>query len=155
MENQHGKLGLGSLLTQWAGAQWQSDPRFGCAGSSLLRGLSLVVASWGCSSCCVRTSPYGGFSCYRAQAQSSWLTGLAAPWHVRSSKIRNRTRVSCTDRQILIHCTTREAQSDPVCPSSQNCTLSSEETPPDLLKFMVQSEYEMCGDISLHGLAVG
>ena len=39
VENQHGKLGFGSLLTQWAGAQWQSDPLFGCAGSSLLRGL--------------------------------------------------------------------------------------------------------------------
>ena len=29
-------------------------------------GFSLVVASWGYSSCRVRTSHYGGFSCYRA-----------------------------------------------------------------------------------------
>ena len=49
VENQHGKLGFGSLLTQWAGAQWQPDPLFGCAGSSLLRvhGLSLVAESRG------------------------------------------------------------------------------------------------------------
>ena len=120
-------------------------------------GFSLVVASWDSSSCHVWTSHYGGFSWCREQAQQLWLTGLAAPCHVRSSRIRDQTCVSCIGRQILIHCTNREAQSDQFCPSSQNqlCTLSSEETPPDRLKLMVQSEPEICGDISLHGRAVG
>ena len=38
-----------------------------------------------------------------------WLTGLAAPRHVGSSQTRARTRVPCIGRQILNHCTTREA----------------------------------------------
>ena len=38
-----------------------------------------------------------------------WLTGLVAPRHVGSSQTRARTRVPCIDRQILNHCTTREA----------------------------------------------
>ena len=39
-------------------------------------------------------------------------TGLAAPWHVGSSRIRAQTCVSCIGRQILNHCATREA---PIC----------------------------------------
>ena len=39
-----------------------------------------------------------------------WLTGPVAPWHVGSSQTRARTRVPCIGRQILNHCTTREAQ---------------------------------------------
>ena len=35
--------------------------------------------------------------------------GLVAPWHVGSSQTRARTRVPCIGRQILNHCTTREA----------------------------------------------
>ena len=35
--------------------------------------------------------------------------GLVAPRHVGSSQTRARTRVSCIGRQILNHCTTREA----------------------------------------------
>ena len=38
-----------------------------------------------------------------------WLTGLVAPRHVGSSQTRARTRVPCIGRQILNHCTTREA----------------------------------------------
>ena len=45
-----------------------------------------------------------------AQAQYSWLTGPAAPWHVGSSQTRARTRVPCISRQILNHCATREAR---------------------------------------------
>ena len=37
------------------------------------------------------------------------LTGLVAPRHVGSSQTRARTRVPCISRQILNHCTTREA----------------------------------------------
>ena len=45
----------------------------------------------------------------RVQAQQLWCTGLAAPWHVGSSRTRARTRVPCIGRQILNHCATREA----------------------------------------------
>ena len=38
-----------------------------------------------------------------------WLTGLVAPRHVGSSQTRARTRVPCIGRQILNHCSTREA----------------------------------------------
>ena len=48
-----------------------------------------------------------------------WLTGLVAPWHVGSSQTRARTHVPCIGRQILNHCTTREAPikffNDSVC----------------------------------------
>ena len=37
----------------------------------------------------------------RAQAQQLWRAGLAAPWHVGSSRIRDRTLVSCIGRQTL------------------------------------------------------
>ena len=39
-----------------------------------------------------------------------WLTSPVAPRHVGSSQTRARTRVPCIGRQILNHCTTREAQ---------------------------------------------
>ena len=45
----------------------------------------------------------------RAQAQYLWHTGLVAPWHVGSSRIRGRTWVSCVGRQILYHWATWEA----------------------------------------------
>ena len=45
----------------------------------------------------------------RAQAQQLWHTGLAAPWHVGSTRTRARTHVPCIGRQIVNHCTTREA----------------------------------------------
>ena len=80
-----------------------------------VRGLSLVAASRGYSS--MRCA---GFSLRwllllprmgsRAQAQQLWHTGLAAPWHVRSSRTRDRTHVRCIGRQIPNHCATREAQ---------------------------------------------
>ena len=35
--------------------------------------------------------------------------GPVAPWHVGSSQTRARTHVPCIGRQILNHCTTREA----------------------------------------------
>ena len=45
----------------------------------------------------------------RAQAQQLWHMGLVALRHVGSSRARARTRVPCIGRQILNHCTTREA----------------------------------------------
>ena len=38
-----------------------------------------------------------------------WLTGLVAPRDAGSSQTRAQTRVPCIGRQILNHCTTREA----------------------------------------------
>lgn len=37
-----------------------------------------------------------------------WRTGLAAPWHVGSSQIRDPTGVTCIARQILSRWTTRK-----------------------------------------------
>ena len=90
---------------------------FGCVGSSLLRGLSLVAASRGYSSLwCAGFSLWwllllrstgcrsvGFSSCgswaqqlwhtgSRAQAQQLWRTGLVAPWHVGSFRTRDQTR---------------------------------------------------------------
>ena len=108
---------------------------FGCAGSSLL---CWLFSSWRdqglLSSCCVQASHCSGFSCrraqalgctgfsacgtwarwlwlpgFRAQAQHLWHTGLAAPWHVGSSQIRDPTGVTCITKQILNHWTTRKA----------------------------------------------
>ena len=45
-----------------------------------------------------------------AQAQQLWLTGLAAPWHVGSSRTGARTHVPCIGRRTPNHCATREAQ---------------------------------------------
>ena len=86
-----------------------------------MRGLSLVATSRGPSSLrCLgfslrwllllqsTGSRRTGFSSFVTQAQESWRTGLAAPWHVGSSWTRARTHVPCIGRQILNHCTTRE-----------------------------------------------
>ena len=42
----------------------------------------------------------------------SCSTGLVAPRHVRSSRIRDQTHVPCVGRRILNHCTTREVQTE-------------------------------------------
>ena len=47
----------------------------------------------------------------RAQVQLLWRMGLVALGHVESSWIRDQTRVSCIDRQILYHWATREVPS--------------------------------------------
>ena len=47
----------------------------------------------------------------RAQTQKFWRTTLVAPWPVGFSRTRDRTRVSCTGRQILYHSATREVRS--------------------------------------------
>ena len=99
-----------------------------------VRRLSLVVASRGYSSLqCTGFSLQWllllqstgsrrmGFSSCSTQAQKLWLVGsrvqaqqlwhmdLAAPRHVGSSWTRARTHVPCIGRQILNHCTIREA----------------------------------------------
>ena len=93
-------------------------------------GLSLAVDALHCG---VWACPCGGSSCRRtqargtrlqklqhvaqqlqlpgcrAQAQQLWHTGLVAPQHVGSSRIRGQTRVSCNGRGILYHWATRGA----------------------------------------------
>ena len=49
-----------------------------------------------------------GFSSCSALTQQLWRMDSVAPWHVGSSWARNRTRVSCINRQIVVHYTTRE-----------------------------------------------
>ena len=98
------------------------------------RGLSLVATRGGYSSLRCVGSHCSGFSCCRAwavghsdfsscgtqtqqlwvvgsrvQAQQLWQMGLVAPWHVGSSQTRDQTNVPYIGRQILNHCTTREA----------------------------------------------
>ena len=71
--------------------------------------------------CDAWVSPCGGFSCcgasalacmdfrsYDSWAQQLWSTGLAALWHVESSRTRDQTCVPCICRWILNHWTTRE-----------------------------------------------
>ena len=85
-------------------------------------GLSLVVASGGYSFLrCVgfslwwllllwsTGSRHMDFSSCSTWAQQLQRTGLVAPRHVGSSLSRAQTRVPCIGRQILNHCTTREA----------------------------------------------
>ena len=44
---------------------------------------------------------------FRAQAQQLWRMGLVAPWHVGSSRTRDRTHVPCIGRRIPNHCATK------------------------------------------------
>ena len=73
--------------------------------SLLLQGLSVVAGSG------VQASHCGSFSYCRTQvldrqAQYLWCWSLIAPRHAGCSLSRDRTRVSCIGRQILIHCAT-------------------------------------------------
>ena len=51
-----------------------------------------------------------GFRSCSLQTQESRHTGSVAPWHVRSSRIRDQTHVPCTGRRIFIHCTAQEVK---------------------------------------------
>ena len=63
--------------------------------------LSGAEAARGLSGC--------GFLDSGTQARWLWCTGLVVPWHVGSSRPRDRTCVSCIGRQILYHWVAREA----------------------------------------------
>ena len=88
---------------------------FVCVGSSFLcKGFLQLRQAGAALHRGARASHYRGLSCCGAQApdaqaQQLWPTGLVAPWHVRSSQTRARTRVPCIGRQILNRCATREA----------------------------------------------
>lgn len=80
---------------------------FGCAGSSLLRGLSSSCIRQELLPSC-RASHCGGFSCGEAQAlgswaQKLWCMDLIAPQHVGSFRTRNQTHVSLIGRQSLYY----------------------------------------------------
>ena len=80
---------------------------FGCAGPSPVR------ASGGCFLVAVyRLFAECLFSCCRTWTLERRIsnTGLFTPWHVGSSRTRDRTSVPCIGRWVLNHGTTREAQ---------------------------------------------
>ena len=96
---------------------------FGCSGSSLPgAGFSLLAVSRGDSSCgawaffiavASRVAEQGpkalGFSSCSSWALEHRLSSCAA-WQMGSSRIRDRTRVSCIGRWILYHWAIREGQ---------------------------------------------
>ena len=69
-------------------------------------GLLIVVASLLHNTSCTHMS----FCGCSTRAQQLWPLGLVAPRPVESSWTRGSTCVPCSDRWILIHCTTREVQ---------------------------------------------
>ena len=83
-----------------------------CSRGSASTGLAKVSATgWdshsrGFSGCGAQAPGRAGFSNRGSRALD---TGSAAPWHVGSSRMRDRTCLSCTWRQILYHWATREA----------------------------------------------
>ena len=102
---------------------------FGPAGSSLLHGLFSSCSQWGplsrfgawaphhagfswrgaravgrtVFSCCSEWAQWLRLPGSRAEAQKLWCTGLVAPQHVGSSRIRDQTHVSRIGRWILYH----------------------------------------------------
>ena len=101
---------------------------FGCAGPSLLRGLSSscgeqgLLSSRGAKPLIALISlveeyqlQEGGLQWLqlpgsRAQAQKLWHRALVALQHVGSSRLKDGTRVSCIDCCFLYHGATREAR---------------------------------------------
>ena len=61
-----------------------------------------AAAACGLSSCSSQALEH------RLSSGGTW--NLAALWRVGPSQTRDQNRVHCIDRQILIHCTTREVQ---------------------------------------------
>ena len=62
--------------------------------------LAALVAGHGAFGSCGPWAQYLWLPGPRAQAQQLWCMGLAALWHGGSSRIRDRTRVSCIGRRI-------------------------------------------------------
>ena len=85
---------------------------FYCAGSSLLHRLASPCCAWGshCSGFSIEEHGLQGTGLQELQpavsvvvATQSWCTGLVAPRHVGSSRVRVGTHVSCIGRQIIYH----------------------------------------------------
>ena len=96
-----------------------------CTGSSLLHGLfsscrergySLLQCTgfslWWLPRCRPQALGEGASVVLAHKCQSTvssfGAVALTAPWHVKSSQIRDQTHVLCIGRRIPIHCTTRE-----------------------------------------------
>ena len=103
---------------------WASQCGGSFCGARALGAWASVVAGRGLSSCSMWALEPAGFSSCGAWAQwlqctgsrvrglqQLWVAGFVAPWRVGSSQTRARTCVPCIGRQILNHCTTREALS--------------------------------------------
>ena len=86
----------------------------------------IAVCSFGeqrlLSSCGEWASHGGGLFCCAAWAlaQQLWRMDLVAPWHVRSSRIREWTCVLCIARGILYYWATREAERNPLLVTSKS-----------------------------------
>ena len=100
-----GYSSFGARASHWGG--------FSCCGARALGAQASVVVVRGHSSCGLR-----------ALVHWLWRTGLVARWHVESSWTRAWTRVPCIGRQILNHCTSREAQDT----SNFKCVIHSSPT---------------------------
>ena len=85
-----GKWGLLSSGSAWASHRGG----FFCHGARALGAQASVVVARGCSSCGSRPQEH---------RLSSWCMGLAAPQHMGSSWIRDRTWVLCIGRRALYH----------------------------------------------------
>ena len=87
---------------------------FGCTGSLLLQGLFATCGKQGLlSTCSARTSHSNAFSCHSVWAlclctvvvtpelwnMELWPTGLVSPRHVGTSRMRDRTLMSCVNYQ--------------------------------------------------------
>ena len=81
----------------------------GHTGSSLWWLLLLQSAALGTPASAVAAQSSVAVAC-RLWNVGSWLRhrGLVAPWHVEPSLVRDQTRDHCNDRQVLMHCATRE-----------------------------------------------
>ena len=99
----------------------------GCAGFSLrwlLLLWSMGSGHAGFSSCGTRLSSCG-LRAPERRLSSCGARGLVAPWHVRSSRTRDRTRIPCTGRWILKHCVTREVPWHQLLKAWKSNTLSN------------------------------
>ena len=119
-------------LTIWgwteSRASWYTDsvpgagvffPPSNCSGSSLLCAGFLELQKSGATLCCsLRWLLLCG-----PQALDTRASGVAARWPVGSSQTKGKTRVPCTGRQILSHCTTREVPTGTVLSTLRVLTL--------------------------------
>ena len=80
---------------------------FGSAGSLLLHRLFLAAVHGVLTGVASLVAAHG----LKSAGPVVWHMDLVVPWHVESSWARDQTHVSCTGRQILIHCATREVLS--------------------------------------------
>ena len=102
---------IGLIYVFILAARWASFAAHGLSSCSE-RASGCSCREWALGTRLQEVWPRGpGVSATGSRAQSPWLwpMGLAAPWHVASPWTSDGTRISCIDRWILYHWTTREA----------------------------------------------